>query len=376
MTILGTVRGLLGRDRDPAMRGAISSATIAICVLLLFAHGTATAQVRAEEEPATSGDRSEQSDSEPDNQAADEEDPLLTEGYPDGRDIGKPGELERDLNTSFPKRDSVFPDLVPGRYPQWKERLYEKHGIKLAFAYQGIAMTASQVVNEPDYAAAGWLQLEFKWDAVNRGKDYQGGLVLAGSHIHTYGNAAQPALFLANTGSILAHDGVYLDLDWVAGNIYWEQWFKKDRLWVRLGQQQMIQILDFFRYADIRSSFSGASLGFPAPSIPFGPPGMGVSSKWWPVKDSELYVVAGINDINSVIEEVDFSPIFDTGDIFAGAEVGYNWKRLGKKGGEMDHVHLTVFYADEPSENTIGAGPASRNSCRRSASSPPPKSWS
>ena len=45
-----------------------------------------------------------------------------------------------------------------------------------------------------------------------------------------------------------------------------EQWFKKDRLWVRLGQQQLIQILDFFRYADVRSSFSGAALGFPVAS--------------------------------------------------------------------------------------------------------------
>jgi hypothetical protein len=328
------------------MRVPLLLATITVCVLSLVAHGTAFSQSQPEKESETAGDRSEQTGSSSD----DQEDPLLVEGYPDHRDPGNPGSVERDLNTSFPKKDSVFGDVVLYRFSDWKERLYEKHGIKLAFAYQGIAMTASQVVREPDYAAAGWLQLEFKWDAVNRGKDFQGGLVLAGNHVHTYGNAAQPAAFFLNTGSLVGHDGYYLDLDWIAGNLYWEQWFKKDRLWVRLGQQLAIQILDFHRYADWRTSFSGAAHSFPVGSMPYGPPGLGVSSKWWPVKDSELYVVAVVNDINSFIDEVDFRPIFDTGDVFAGAEVGYNWKRMGKKGGEMDHVHLTVFYGDEPTE--------------------------
>ena len=203
---------------------------------------------------------------------------------------------------------------------------------------------------EPDYAAAGWFQVEFQWDMLNRGEDYEGGLVVSGNHIHSYGNAASPALFFVNTGSLLPHDGFYLDVGGVAGNIYWKQWFKRDRLWMRLGQQAPIQILDFFRYADFRTSFSGSTLSFPAGSIPFGPPGFGVSAKWWPVEGSELYVVGVVNDINSQIDEVDFSPIFDTGDVFAGAEIGYNWKRMGKKGGEMDHVHLTLFHGDEATE--------------------------
>ena len=52
-------------------------------------------------------------------------------------------------------------------------------------------------------------------------------------------------------------------------------------------------------------------------------------------------------DAFALHDVIRIDPIFETGDVFAGVEVGYNWKRMGSKGGEMDHLHLMLFHADE-----------------------------
>ena len=167
--------------------------------------------------------------------------------------------------------------------------------------------------------------------------------------MHSYGNAAQPALFFLNTGSLLAHDGFYVDIGFTVGNLYWEQWLKKDRFVFRIGNISASALMDFFRYADFRTSFQEPSLSFPASVMPYGPPGFGASFKWWPIEKSEFYITTIVNDINSEIDNLNVTNIFETGEIFFGSEIGYNWKRLGSKGGELDHVHLNIFYGDEPS---------------------------
>ncbi len=65
-------------------------------------------------------------------------------------------------------------------------------------------------------------------------------------------------------------------------------------------------MLDFFRFGDFRTSFSNSQLSSPAALIPFGPPGPGLSLKWWPSAESELYVVATFTDINAPAGEWDW----------------------------------------------------------------------
>ena len=57
------------------------------------------------------------------------------DGYPPIRQVDRPGAVEHDLNYSFPKRDSLFPNLVPQRWADFKARLYKNHGLKLATSY-------------------------------------------------------------------------------------------------------------------------------------------------------------------------------------------------------------------------------------------------
>ena len=142
---------------------------------------------------------------------------------------------------------------------------------------------------------AGWsLALEAKWEAYNRGEDFQGGLTAVLDWRQAIGSAATPAFFAFDTGSIWATEFSIIEWDPWFPTFYWEQWGHKDDFVGRIGSQSAGQIYDFFRFKDGRSSFTGSEFWAPAASVPFPGPGLGASFEWWPKKDSPLYVIGTI----------------------------------------------------------------------------------
>ena len=260
------------------------------------------------------------------------------------REFGNPRDIDHNLDNSLPKRDSVVPQLKPQGWANFKKQLYKKHGLKLGFSYQGIYQKASESLTEQDTAAAGWVLLEVKWEAFRRGKDFQGSIVMAVDGRHTFGSNAVPGLFRLQTGSLWTTDAAYFEWDPYVAIAFWEQWFKKDRFVLRLGQQVSTAVFDFFRFGDFRTSFSNSQLTAPAAIMPFGPPGPGLSFKWWPNEGSELYVVGTVTDINAPVGEWDWGRLTEFGQVFAGVEIGKNWRR-GK--GDFDHAHLNLWLGDE-----------------------------
>ncbi|MDJ0905440.1 MAG: hypothetical protein QNI96_05430 [Woeseiaceae bacterium] len=266
-------------------------------------------------------------------------------------DLEKPGYVEHDLNHSLPQRESLVRSfLIPEDYEDWKEELFREKTLKLSLSYQANSMRASNVVMGKDYAAAGFLLFEAQWTPFNFDEDYEGGLVFTYNNVHTLGSAAQPPLFFFNTGSMFVHDALFLDVDPFVANLYWEQWLKKDRFQIRVGQHVPVAVIDFSRFADVRTSVTNPTIGFPANVIPFGPPAMGLTAKLTPPSPTGFYATGHVSDINSRVDELNVGNIFDTGDVFVAGEFGYNWARMGADGPELDHVHLLVFRADRASE--------------------------
>ncbi len=274
------------------------------------------------------------------------------EGYPaQPRQAGTPISVDSDLDGSFPKRDSLIPQLVPQTWPKLKKKLYEKYGLKLAVNYQTLVQYASDVLPPDasprprnDVAVGGWLQIETKWTPLRRGKDYEGSLVVVGDGRWTLGDNSNPAEFGAlDVGSVYGTGLEFVRWDFSLVNFYWEQWFDKDRFVLRLGKQIAGQSYDFFRFKDARTSFTAGPFALHA-SIPAPGPGQGVSFEWWPIEGSELYVVGTLNDMNGHAERMGFDTFFNLGQFFYGLEVGYFWRRSR---GDFDHVHFDLFYADE-----------------------------
>ena len=129
-------------------------------------------------------------------------------------------------------------------------------------------------------AWGGWFQLEGAWTILNRGKDNQGKIVAALDGRHTINKSvnATPAKFYREFGSLWATDGGFLDWDIYPGILFWEQRLVKDTFGFRAGQQAPEMVLDFCRFGDARTQFSGTQLSFPASTIPYPAAGLGILS--------------------------------------------------------------------------------------------------
>lgn len=134
-------------------------------------------------------------------------------------------------STSFPKRDLVFGDIGPRKYFDWKQVLYEKYGLKLAFSYQLLYQHASDTAPFANFdtALGHWWGFTTKWTLLNKGKDYEGSLVFTGHERVSVGNNAVPAQFgAANLGATWSNFE-FTEWDFSVEDLYWEQWLLKDR---------------------------------------------------------------------------------------------------------------------------------------------------
>ncbi|MBT8467117.1 MAG: hypothetical protein KJN97_00100, partial [Deltaproteobacteria bacterium] len=188
------------------------------------------------------------------------------------RGVGMPANVETDLEKSFPKRGSVLPPIPPPRpYFEFKEGLYNRIGLKVAFSYQMLALgaTSAKPAGEglsqgKQTAWAGSLLIEAQWVLYQREKDYPGSFVAAFDWRHTLQGTAQPSFFSLDTGSAWAHDFYYLSWRPWFPVLFYEQGFKKDVFVLRVGNLTPPQFIDFFRFKDPRTSFSGAPFTAPA----------------------------------------------------------------------------------------------------------------
>lgn len=275
------------------------------------------------------------------------------EGYqPDERLVGGPTDIEVDLNTAFPKADSLFVGRVPVEYFRWKEELHEDYGVKLAFGYQTLLQRATES-RGADSAAGGWMQLEAKWEAYDRDGDRQGSLVADLDWRHTLGGSQSPAPWgVVDVGSQWATGDVYFELDPALPAYYWDQWFGKNELNVRVGKMPPQQTLDFFRFKDPRTSFTATPFTLATSAIPAPGFGYGAMAKWWPVKGSSFYALGMVHDMNGGADEYQLSTLWDESDFFYALEFGYFWKRGPF---DFDHVHVDLFYADQATTLPAGA---------------------
>ena len=281
--------------------------------------------------------------------------PGIAVGYDATWQGENPINIDFDINTSFPQPNAVFETNVPKDWFKWKEQLYKDHGLKLGISYQSLFQKTSDTLTDQDTAWGGWLLLEARWDAINRGKDYQGSLVASLDWRHAIGGNARPAFFQVDTGSGWPSDFSYVEWDLWLPAIYWEQWLEKDIFVFRVGNQTAQQFIDFFRYKDSRTSFSAGPFTAAAQSLPAPQPGFGTSFRWKPARDSEFYIAGTINDANARVNSYDWNNVFDYGQFFYGVEFGTNWRR-GKA--NFDHIHLLLFYTDE--QHTVNPGFANK----------------
>ncbi len=257
---------------------------------------------------------------------------------------------EAVLGDIEPQPGAIFPVGIPQSWFDFKDDVYERYGLKFGFSYQILAQYASDTLpnSKFDTAVGDWWGFLTKWTPLNRGSENEGTLVFSMFERGAVGNNAVPANFgLVDVGS-LTTNVEYTTWDFSIENLYWEQnlAFKKNKVHFRIGNQVVTTLLNPFRFKDSRVSFTTGPWAF-HPTVPYPTFGFGAGVKWWPDKQSGLYVAGSLNDMNGDpnLQGFDWSTV-RRGEFFYGVEVGSNRSRAKD---DYDHWHLLVFYADERS---------------------------
>ena len=261
-----------------------------------------------------------------------------------------PLEAGNVLDQIAPLPGSVIDIGVPQGWFDFKDRIYEKTGLRFGFSYQMLGQYASDVLPDATYdtALGHWWGFLTKWTLLDRGGDYEGTLVFSMFERGAVGDNAVPSNFgLAEVGS-LTTNVEYTSWYFATENLYWEQWLKSEQqeFMLRVGNQVVTTLLNPFRFKDSRVSFTTGPWAF-HPSVPYPTFGFGTGFKWWPQKESGLYFAGSLNDMNGDpnLEGFDWSTV-GRGEFFYGFEIGYDRKRSKE---DYDHIHLLIFYADERS---------------------------
>jgi len=322
------------------------------CALLLVGY-----QVQAQESESAASNNAEQ--------RADGLDYSVYE-YPDeGHPEYDPTDADVIIDSTAPQRDSVFGDIVPGKYFQWKQDLYTNHDLKLGFFFQSLYMSASETspIATNNDAFGKWWGFDLKWTPFNKGGDNEGSLVLVAAERDSIGNNAVPAFYgIEDLGSLYAVNFEWTAWDFAVEELYWEQWLGKERFMFRVGNTAAGVMINPFRFKDARTSFTATPFAFHE-SIPYPAQGPGLAAKWWPIEDSEFYISAVLNDANGNPGRGDFLGLdfgsFTKGEYFYGVEFGNIWRQ---DNGEFNRLFLTTFYVDKnsfnvaPFPNTAGGG--------------------
>jgi len=263
--------------------------------------------------------------------------------------VTHPMEPGKVLDDIVPKPGSLFDIGMPNSYFQWKDKIYDKIGLKFGFSYQMLFQSASEVKpNAYEQALGQWMGFMLKWTLINKGKKNKGGLVFSMFDRRALGNNAVPSNFgIVDVGGITTNVE-FTHWTFAIENLYWEQWFSigKHNLMFRVGNQVVTVLIDPFRFKDSRVSFSTGPFCF-HPTMPYPTFGFGAGFKWLPDEGSGLYIAGSLNDMNGDpnLMGFDWSTV-SRQEFFYGLEVGYNWKRSKD---DYDHLHLILFYADERS---------------------------
>ena len=263
-----------------------------------------------------------------------------------------PIEAGNIIDEIVPQPGAVWDVGVNEPWFGWKDSVYDRTGLKFGFSYQMLGQYATDTLPDATYdtALGHWWGFLAKWTMLDRGGNHEGTLVFSMFERNAVGNHQVPATFgFADIGSLTANVG-FTSWDFVIENLYWEQWFKSENseFMLRVGNQVVTTLLNPFRFKDERVSYTFGDWAF-HPAIPWPTFGFGTGFKWWPEKESGLYVAGSLNDMNSnPALGFDWSTVSEH-QYFYGLEFGYDWNRSKD---DRDHVHLLLFYADERSSRS------------------------
>jgi len=180
-----------------------------------------------------------------------------------GQDTIKHQSLKHPLDPSKviddiePKPGALINVGLPNGYFKWKDRVYDKIGLKFGASYQMLFQIASDVAPNATYnrALGQWTGFMLKWTLINRKKGkHKGTFVFSMMDRRALGNNALPANFGVSEVGGITTNVEFTHWLFAVENLYWEQWinFKRSKLMIRVGNQVVTTFLNPIPFKESR----------------------------------------------------------------------------------------------------------------------------
>lgn len=255
-------------------------------------------------------------------------------------------------SANTPKESRIDPPVSQSFMERWgafKKSLDDDAGIKFSIAYTQVLQAASSDSRWQTGSGA-QAEFDFTWELFGRNGTGPKGLI--GGKFETRFNllnATAPQSVAPAAGSIWSGAIGYGEQDPSLSQLWYEQHLIRDRVLLRFGKIAPFTVFDYYKYKSPRVAFLGQPQNF-NPTIPFPPSALGLGAAARLTNGG--YVVGGVFDANGSPIRPGFDTLFEDGELFSIAEVGWAPDFVfGLEPGKdfrpgNDDYHLTVWHSD------------------------------
>lgn len=260
-----------------------------------------------------------------------------------------PNIIERAGTPKESRADPLLTQRFLERWGAFKQSLDNAAGIKFSLAYTQVLQAATSS-GRRETGSGAQAEVDFTWEVFGRDGDGPRGLI--GGKFESRFNLFNPVVpqsVAPRAGSIWSGAIGYGDLDPVLSQLWYEQHLVRDRVLLRLGKIAPFAVFDYYKYKSPRVAFLGQPQNF-NPTIPFPPTALGLAGGGR--LTNGFYIAAGGFDANGKATRPGFDTLFEKGEIFSIAEIGWTPDFvLGLEPGQdfrpgNDDYHLTIWHSD------------------------------
>ena len=273
-------------------------------------------------------------------------------GYERVRPFGGPSsvasQLHLDHRVGHDDRWTSLSRAVQPLY-DWKARLQKRHGLSFGLDYNVFYQVATtHLPGGPDQALGGVFRFYGRWAPVCRGSDFEGAFVWKVENRSALGTDVSPNGLGPAVGSLFPSTATFSDWGWGVTNLQWQQRFRIGQAHggFALGQVDVTDWLDVFALGNPWTGFANI-IPITFATKPAPDQGLGAVAFLLLRKKNTPYVMAGVSDANGEPTRVGFDTLFDVGELFTYAEIG--WTPSYEQ--RFDNaVHVTCWHQDARTE--------------------------
>ncbi len=274
-------------------------------------------------------------------------------------DAGRFGGPDSVGDTIANDREAVDPtfrlptlDEARNRWFDWKDRVFEEHGLALGFDYTAAFLGATESIGD-DRASGGIARAFGYWDLLGRGTANTGAFVWKVEHRHRYGSIAPNAL-ASSIGYVGVFEPPFSNQGFRFTNLYWRQRFAGGRATVTGGFLDTTDYVDTFALASPWTGFMNFAFSTGTTTIAL-PDDATLGIAGGTMLGENFYLLAGLTNANadptSPFSEVD--SFFSDKEYFTSIEIGWTAEHSRIY---FDNAHVTLWHTDSRSKAGVPSG--------------------